>query len=153
MQDSYQRLCMLQMQIGRMRHRIIDKRIQELGIHPGQHFMLVQLMRMGNTASQARLAEEMNVSPALVARTMKSLESGAYIARADSAADGRRNEIAITEKGESALQQGKRILQELDGRCFEGFSGEELEQLGGLLGKMLDNLARIEKEEKELKRN
>lgn len=153
MEEKYQKLCIMQMQIGRLRHRIIDKRIQELGIHPGQHFMLAHLMRMGKTPSQARLAEEMNVSPALVARTLKNLEGGGYIARVDSQADGRRNEIAITEAGEATLRDGKRILQELDGRCFEGFSGEELEQFGSLLEKMLNNLARIEREEKELKRN
>ena len=152
-EDIYQRLCMLQMKIGRMRHRIIDKRIQELGVHPGQHFMLVQLKRMGRTPSQAKLAEEMNVSPALVARTLKALEGGGYIARADSAADGRRNEIAITEKGAEALLAGKRIVDALDGRSFEGFSREELETLHFLLGKLHDNIARIEQAEKEMRQN
>ena len=153
MQDIYQRLCMLQMQIGRMRHRIIDKRIQELGIHPGQHFMLVQLMRMGKIPSQARLAEEMNVSPALVARTLKNLENGGYIARADSAADGRRNEIAISEKGMRTLEDGRKLVLEVDARSFAGFSAEELESFGSLLEKMLDNVSQMEREEKEMKRN
>ncbi|MBQ8506193.1 MAG: MarR family transcriptional regulator [Clostridia bacterium] len=153
MEDRYQKLCMLQMQIGRMRHRIIDGRIQELGIHPSQHLMLVHLSRMGRILSQARLAEELNVSPALVARTLKNLEAGGYIERADSSTDGRRNEITITSLGEAVLRKGKCMVQGVDACSFEGFSTEELDQLQGLLKKMFDNIARLEQAEKEMKQN
>lgn len=153
MEDIFHQLSVTQMQIGRMRHRAIDQEIRELGVHPGQHFMLVELMRLGRLPSQARLAEEMNVSPALVTRTLNNLEAAGYIARADSAADGRRNEIAITEKGANALQMGKRIVDDIDRRSFEGFSPEELNSFRTLLGKLYINVARMARVEKEMKEN
>jgi len=151
MEDQYRRLCLLQMQIGRMRHRIINQRIQGLGIHPSQHLMLVHLFKLGPVPSQAKLAEELNVSPALVTRTLKNLEAGGYITRADSSADGRRNEIAITEKGEAVLKEGKCLVGEVDACSFDGFTGEELGLFGGLLEKMLNNISRMEQAGKEMK--
>lgn len=151
MESIFHQLTMTQMQIGRMRHRVIDSAIRELGVHPGQHLMLVELMRLGKLPSQARLAEEMGVSPALVTRTLNNLEASGYIARADSAADGRRNEITITEKGAQALQMGKCIVDDIDKHSFDGFSPEELESFRTLLGKLYINLSRMARAEKEIK--
>lgn len=149
MENRYQELCVLQMCIGRMRHRIIDRRLRDHGIHPSQHFLLVKIERRDTIPSQASLAEEMNVSPALVARTLKNLENGGYITRAGSDADGRRNEIAITPLGESVLAEGRKVFREMDARSFEGFSREELDALGALLEKLHGNLCRLERTERE----
>ena len=151
MEDRIRGMCCLQMQIGRMRHRVIDRRIQKLGIHPAQHFLLVQLSRAGEAPSQARLAEEMNVSPALVARTLKNLESGGYILREDCEADGRRNRVRITEKGAEVLSGGMEIFRDVDARSFEGFSDEDIVQFHRLLEKMHANMTRVDLEEKEMR--
>ena len=153
MEECYQRLCVLQMEIGRMRHKIIDRRLREHGIHPSQHFLLVQLARREKGASQAQLAEEINVTPALVARTLKNLEAGGYITRADSDTDGRRNEICITERGRSVLVEGREVFHEMDARSFEGFTAEELDSFGALLKKLHGNIARIAQAEREMKQN
>ncbi len=151
MEDRLQHICALQMRIGRMRHRIIDSRIRKLEIHPGQHFVLAQLKKAQRMPSQAKLAKKMCVSPALVARTLKQLETGGYILRTDSAHDSRRNEIAVTEKGEGVLREGLEIFREVDARSFAGFTGEEIAQFEGLLEKMLENMKSMEqKEMKEL---
>ena len=147
MEERLHEICCLQMHIGRLRHRIIDSRIRKLGIHPGQHFVLAQLKRAGQLPSQARLAEEMDVSPALIARTLKQLESGGYIRRGDCASDGRRNEILITEKGERILREGMEIFREVDGRSFADFSGGEIDQLHALLAKQRGNLVPMEQKE------
>lgn len=147
MKEKYRRVCSLQMRIGRLRHRIIDSRIQKLGIHPGQHFVLVQLSKAGPMTSQAKLAEEMNVSPALVARTLKQLEAGGYICRADSMRDGRRNEITITEKGEAVLQEGLEIFHDVDAHSFAGFTDADIAQFERMLEKLLDNMTSMEQKE------
>ena len=62
----------MQMHIGRMQHRIIEARVRRLGIHPSQHILLMHLSQMGRFPSQTQIAQELDVSPASVARTLKS---------------------------------------------------------------------------------
>lgn len=149
MEERYQRICRLLSRFGRTRHRIIDSRIQELGIHPGQLFLLLQLGRMGRLPAQARMAKELDVSPALVARTFKQLEGAGYISRFDSAADGRRNEICITPKGEEILAKGKQVFHEIDAASFADFSDAELGRIEALMERSLENISRLEAMQKE----
>ena len=150
MQD-YHKLCCMMMRAMRMHRRIIEGRIQSLGIHPSQHFLLMQLSREGNIPSQARIAEMMDVSPASVARTLKNLDEGGYILRMGGETDSRRNEIAITEKGESVVDESRRLFMNVDNAVYADFTEEETLQLERLLHKMIGNLAALEQEEKEMK--
>lgn len=149
MEEELQRICRLLSRFGRTRHRIIDSRIQMLGIHPGQLFLLLQLGRMGRLPAQARMAEELDVSPALVARTFKQLEGAGYISRFDSAADGRRNEICITPEGEEILARGKQVFHEIDAASFADFSDAELNQITALMERALKNITDLERAQKE----
>ena len=146
MPEQYRRISSLLMCIDRRRRQIGESAMAALDIQPSQHFVLVWLKRMGRAASQAELAQGMQVSPASVARSLKRLDQDGYIIRSGGA-DGRCNEIAITQKGEDILSQSMRLFQDLDGRSFAGFSGDELEQLHGLLGRVLDNLNEIKNQE------
>ena len=84
------------------------------------------------------------MSPASVARTLKQLEAGGYIERCGSDVDGRRNEIAISKKGEEMVQCSRKIFDRMDAARFENFSPEELDVLETLLQRQMDNLRRLE---------
>ena len=150
MQD-YHKLCCMLMRAMRMHRRVIEARIQELGIHPSQHFVLMQLSRAGHMASQAQIAEMMDVSPASVARTLKSLDEGGYITRAGGRTDSRRNEIAITSRGEAVVNESRRLFTDVDDAVYADFTPEELEQLEGMVNKMIVKLSALEQAEKEMK--
>lgn len=145
MDKRFHQLCHEQMRIGRMRHRIIEARVRNLGIHPSQHILLMHLSEMGRFPSQAQIAEHLDVSPASVARTLKCLEASGYIERSGSDVDGRRNEIAITRKGEDMVQRSREIFWQLDAANYVGFSEAELDEFARLLRKILDNLCRLER--------
>lgn len=136
----------MQMHIGRMQHRIIEARVRRLGIHPSQHILLMHLSQMGRFPSQTQIARELDVSPASVARTLKSLEASGYIERCGSDVDGRRNEIAITAKGEEMVRRSREIFDRLEAATFENFSDAELDCLEALLGKVMENLRRMEQD-------
>ena len=142
--DRLHRISHMQRHLGRMQHRIVEARVRSLGIHPSQHFMLMRLSDMGRFPSQAQIAEELDVSPASVARTLKQLEAGGYIERCGSDVDGRRNEIAISAKGEEMVRRSREIFERMDAARFEGFGPEELDQLEALLRRQMDNLRRVE---------
>ena len=136
----------MQMHIGRMQHRIIEARVRRLGIHPSQHILLMHLSQMGRFPSQTQIAQELDVSPASVARTLKSLEANGYIERCGSDVDGRRNEIAISKKGEEMVRRSREIFDRMEAATFENFSDAELDCLEALLGKVMANLRRMEQD-------
>ena len=142
--DRLHRISHMQRHLGRMQHRIVEARVRSLGIHPSQHFLLMRLSDMGRFPSQAQIAEELDVSPASVARTLKQLEAGGYIERCGSDVDGRRNEIAISAKGEEMVQRSREIFGRLEAASYAGFSADDLDQLEALLKREMDNLRRLE---------
>ena len=133
--------------IDRERLRIIERTVGDLGILPSQHFVLMHLSMAGRVTSQAQVAEMLHVSPARVTLVMKQLDAEGYIERA-SGADGRRNEIAITEKGRAMVERSRAFFRQLDAQSFEGFAPEELKQFSEYLDRLLGNLKRIEEETK-----
>ena len=82
----------------RLHHRIVERRIDGLGVHHSQHRMLMKVARLGRSASQKDIAEAMDVSPACVARTLKRLSAEGLVEKTGGA-DGRCNEIAILPAG------------------------------------------------------
>lgn len=152
MYERFKRINDLLMCIDRRRKQIGESAMDALDILPSQHFVLVCLKHGGPTASQARLAEMMQVSPASVARSLKGLDRDGYISRLGGM-DGRCNEITITPKGEQILSQSLALFQDLDARCYAGFEDSELDQLGSLLERLLSNLKQIKSEtEGEIKK-
>ena len=131
--------------IDRNRLRIIERTVGDLDILPSQHFVLMHLSREGRAASQAQVANMLHVSPARVTLLMKNLEAAGYIERT-SGADGRRNEIAITEKGQAVVKCSREFFRRLDEECYAGFRAEELEQLSGYLDRVLDNISHMGEE-------
>ena len=130
----------------RLHHRIVEKRIDGLGVHHSQHRMLMKLSRMGVSASQKELAAAMDVSPACVARTLKRLDGEGLIRRADGA-DGRCNAISILPKGEALVRDTMAVFRQIDAQMFEGISPGELAALSGLLRRIQANLIEMEKDD------
>ena len=148
MERKFQGIQNLLLRNGRIHRRILEGRIARLGIHSSQHILLMHLMHTGRMPSQTQIAAMLDVSPASVARTLKSLEAGGYIERFDACSDGRCNEIGITEKGREICSRSYEIFGEVDRLTYQGFTAEELEQLAALLGRMQQNLVQAEKAEK-----
>ena len=103
----------------RLHHRIVEKRIDGIGVHHSQHRMLMRLSHMGKTASQKDIATEMDVSPACVARTLKSLSAGGLIEKAEGL-DGRCNEISLSPLGRQVINDSLKLFREIDAEMFKG---------------------------------
>ena len=66
----------LLIRIGRTHKRVVERQIGELGIHGGQHHMLMLLSKLGKCPEQSELARRMDISPASAATMLKRLEGG-----------------------------------------------------------------------------
>ena len=127
--------------IMRRHHACVERRIGTLGIHHSQHRLLMHLARrQEEIPSQKELAQEMGISPAAVATTLKRLEKEGYIARNVTDLDNRKNEIRITERGLSKVMESREIFEDTDKELFDGFSPEELNTLISFLQRIDRNL-------------
>ena len=96
--------------------------------------------RKASGKSQRELADEFDISPACVARALKSLVSEGYILRTGNEDDQRRNDVSITEKGLNVIQDSQRTFEQVDQQAFAGFETDELRQLIALFTRIQQNL-------------
>lgn len=129
-----------------MLRRYLDHRLSHTGVFPTQHRLLMELGHNPN-CSQTVLAEKFEVSAAAIAVSLKKLENGGYITRLADKMDNRINQVSMTEKGRTIVDQSVRIFQETDRQVFDGFSDEEVEQFLFYMERMYANLASGEREE------
>ncbi len=127
----------------RMHRKECERRFSSLNIHRSQHMMLMAVARMGDGVSQKALAEELNISPAAVAKALKKLELDKMIVRSSSADDARQNETVITDKGRALVEESRQIMRRLDTETAGGLSDEELDTLHHLLSKVHNSLLSI----------
>ena len=125
-----------------LHHRNIEKRFENTGLHRSQRRMLMHLSRFDTMPSQRKIADDFDISPACVARTLKALASEGYITRAGDEDDLRRNTVSITQKGLDTVSETRHTFETIDQNAFDGFSPQEIDQLIGLLGRVRENLAR-----------
>jgi len=119
---------------------------------PSQHFILFRIKEgtaAGRLPSQRELAEEMQLTPATVTATLSYMEKLSLISRETDAGDQRVNRVRITETGIALAEELRRRMNSLDELMFDGFSPEEMEQLGQYMKRLSDNLARAESIRKE----
>ena len=127
----------------RLHHRVVERRVDGLGVHHSQHRMLMKLSRLGHSASQKDLADALDVSPACVARALKPLSAAGLVEKAEGA-DGRCNALSVSEAGRRLVEDSKAVFREIDGRMFEGITDAELDALKSLLRRIQNNLIEME---------
>ena len=119
----------------------VNRQIGDLGIHHGQHRMLIQLTNPDiSHPSQKELAEILGISPAAVATSLKRLEREGYVSRSMTDEDNRKNEIRITEEGLARVNKSRAIFEATDEALFAGFTPEEINLFTSFLERIDYNL-------------
>lgn len=134
---------------SRLNRRVMDGKIQQLGIHHSQHFLLMFLSRQAEMPSQREIAKEFDISPAAVATAIKKLEQGGYIEKNIAREDGRTHEIGLTAQGRCVVEKSRVLFQEKDMEIFEGIEEQEILQMKKTLEKVLQNLKKLEEKQRE----
>ncbi len=129
--------------VMRMHHRIVDKRIDGLGIHHSQHRMLMRLSRMGRTDSQKDIAEALDVSPACVARTVKALANAGLIEKTEGM-DNRCREINLLPEGRRVIDASIQTFQTTAAEMFKDIPDDDIDRLISILNQIHDNLSEME---------
>ena len=110
------------------------------GLHPGQP-RLLEYIRSHPGCTQKEAADELDVTPASAAASLKRLERAGYVVRTPDEKDARRNRLSITKVGLERMEEHRRRFDALDHRMFSGMTDSEVAAFRSACEKMFDNLA------------
>ena len=114
--------------------------LADLGLHPGQP-RLLQYIWDHPGCTQKEAADEMDVTPASAAASLKRLEKAGLVSRSPDEKDARRNRLFITPEGRSRMESNGQRFEQLDAKMFFGMTEGEVEAFRLACEKMFDNLA------------
>ena len=146
MPENWVSLEVLEHQLHQAHRNAIQAELARAGLQEVGHPILLCILRSAqdspgqpHSPAQRELAERLNISPAAVATSLKSLERNGYILRAPDR-DARRNQVSLTPKGERAVEDCLECFRRVSQRMFLNFEPEEQAVLSAFYRRMLSNL-------------
>ena len=149
--EIYKSTMRKMMHIGRLHRATFEKNISNMGIHHSQHHLLMYIAKEGEVATQKQIAEKFRITPAAVARSLKTLEAEGYIERSSIEDDCRCNKISITDKGKDIVQRSHILFKETYRALFEGFTDEDISLFNSYLDRIREKLWNMDNERCEKK--
>lgn len=149
MPDQISQMELLAQQLHQAHRNAVGSQLAALGLSEVGHPMLLTILKHSHQAgaegpplAQRELAEQLHISPAAVANSLKSLERGGYIHREPKVGDARRNQVLLTDKGRLAVEGCQRAFDTVAQQMLAGFTPEEKQLLLSFRRRMLQNLLR-----------
>lgn len=127
---------------NQMHRRMMERNLEGVGIHRAQHRLLMSLA-CDRFQSQAELAKKLEVTPATIAVSLKTLEQKELIVRKAKKEDNRVNFVELTEKGRKIVEDSREFFDSLDQAMYSGFTKEELQRLCDYLDRIYENMRRM----------
>jgi DNA-binding MarR family transcriptional regulator len=110
---------------------------EALGMNLKQVAMLVALRDEGEQP-QTTLCDMMRMTQNTVVTWLNELEDLGYVSRVRDPEDRRKHNVALTDKGATALERAETELRRLEDEALSALSADERVQLRRLLAKALD---------------
>ncbi|MFD7617467.1 MarR family winged helix-turn-helix transcriptional regulator [Streptomyces sp. NPDC059802] len=122
-------------------HRIAaGKLLKELGLYPGQEFLMMYLWDAG-AVRQSELIKAVDLDPSTVTKMLQRLEQAGHVRRRPDPDDRR---AVLVEAGDSCALHSdvRRAWTDLEEHTLAGLEPAEREELTRLLAKVEENLCR-----------
>lgn len=128
---------------SRLLRRRFEARGQRHGLSSAQWRLLVHLAREGS-ASQARIAELLEIEPISVSRLVDRMEQAGWVERGSDPNDRRVRLLQPSQKAMDAFEEVRLIAGEIYDRALEGLDAGERALLMRGLETVVANLGRME---------
>ena len=115
---------------------LIDAQVTAFNSEQGK---LLYVLWQEDGITVSALAEETNLALNTVSRMLLTMEASGLVTRVPDADDRRIKRVFLTEKGRAAQRDAVPISKAMEEQLFEGFSDDELDQLEGLLRRLVAN--------------
>ncbi|MFG3344642.1 MarR family winged helix-turn-helix transcriptional regulator [Streptomyces sp. NPDC048018] len=121
-------------------HRIAaGRRLKELGLYPGQEFLMMALWDCG-PVRQSVLIRSLGLDPSTVTKMLQRLEQCGHVRRRPDPADRRAVLVEATEEGEALRARVEGVWHDLEGHSLTGLTPAERADLARLLARLEENL-------------
>lgn len=124
---------------NQMHKRMLENNLEGTGIHRAQHRLLMTLA-CDRFQSQVELARRLEISPATIAVSLKTLEKAGLIERRAGQEDNRVNFVELTVKGRRVVEDSRDYFDMLDQQMYQGFTREERIQFSHFLERVYENM-------------
>ena len=121
--------------INKLFHTKFHQGLQEIGLHPGQPFLLKKLME-NDGEMQKQLADSLMVTPATINKMIKRMENVGLIKRERDKDDSRIVRIYLTRRGRELGERAEKIIQKSFIGLMYCLEKEEKEELLEILKKI-----------------
>ncbi len=133
---------------NQMHKRVLEKNLEGTGIHRGQHRLLMALA-CDQFQSQVELARKLEVTPATIAVSLKSLEKTGMIDRRTRQEDNRVNFVELTERGRQIVEMSRDFFDMLDRQMYQGFTEDDRIQFSRYLKRIYQNMQEMAEKQKK----
>ncbi len=106
-----------------------------------EYVPVLEYIRQNPGCIQVDIANKLKITPAAVTQSTKKMEHAGFIEKKINEDNLRIKQMYITDKGVTALGYGTEIFDKTDNIMFDGFTDEDVRQLGGLLDRINKNIA------------
>jgi DNA-binding MarR family transcriptional regulator len=124
-------------QVGALAASKFAERLTALELAP-QHAGVLRLIAVSDGMSQRALADKLGVFPSRAVALLDDLEARRLLERRDDPQDRRSYTLHLTERGNRALREIRRVAREHDEAVCAGLNEQEREQLKLLLSRLAD---------------
>jgi MarR family transcriptional regulator, transcriptional regulator for hemolysin len=143
MDDPYQGVGVLLVDVARLLRRNFNRRAQRLGLTQPQWQALARLSQ-NQGMNQACLADLLEVQPITLTRLIDRLEAAGWVERRPDPADRRVQRLFLTLKAEPLLDDIRALAAKTREEAMQGLSDRERRQLLQTLQTIKGNLVRAE---------
>ena len=115
--------------------------LEACGLTPIQYSLLYFIDINKGDLSSAQLSRRFSVTPQSMNELVQVLQVKKLLKKNADPAHGRILRISITKKGKQLLEESSHALDELENNLLKKFSGDDINALRSLVGKMLETAA------------
>lgn len=133
-------------QTSRQWRRAVDRLLQPYGLTQASWQPLLHLSRSPTPMRQKDLARSLAVDNSSLVRILDTLQREGLLERREGR-DRRAKELHLTAAGQQTVARVEAVARQVRMRALEGLAETEIEAVNATLRRVLDTLARLERED------
>jgi len=122
---------------------VIESRLRTIGLDI-PNWRVLMVLGEDSPRSIGRIATACVINLSTMMRIIDRMKSAGFLTSSISATDGRVTEVSLTPQGVAKLEMARTITAPIYHTVIDGFSAREFDQMIGYLGRLYDNLGRIQ---------
>jgi len=139
-QDSYRGPGFLLTDSARLLRKLIDRRLQPLGLSRAQ-WSILAILSNHEGLSQSQISDELEIEKSTVGRLIDQVEKSGWIERRPILGDRRLWGVHLTDQARELIAEVERVILNTRTEMLRGLSAEQQQDLSGILQTVKSNLS------------